>query len=580
MTVLHVVQDLPFPDDAVTETFAFIGRKGAGKTYGAGRFVEELLEIKAQVVVVDTVGNWYGLRLSKTGKRQGYDLPVFGGEHGDVPLERTGGALVADVLVDRNVSVVLDLTLFNQSARQQFMVDFAERLFHRKTRQRSPMHLVLEEAQRLIPQQTQGKGGLIPRLKGAMEEIVRIGRNYGIGCSMLTQRPQSVDKEVLNQTECLVVFQTVGTHERRAIKEWIVDKGLDVDLIDELPSLPVGTAYVWSPQWLSTLGKHKVLPKRTYDTSATPKLGMKRLPPRPLSKGDLQGLHAAMAESITKAEEHDPSALRRKVQTLTTELAKLREQVAMPTEPKVETRIKEKSVFTPRDRTLLSRFCNVLTSEGNRLEHLIEGMRGDTLAAANLINTVQRMVVVGEPTVSLKAPVQPPVKQPRTLKPAKSEGDVQLIGKMRDMLAALAATEGHTLSRKQLAVQVGMSVKSGGFNNYVGMLSRQSLVATANGQVSLTETGAYYADGVEIARTPEEVFALWLPKLVGKTKDILTLLFKHPTRIFTRAQVAEEVGMSVSSGGFNNYVGMLSRLNLIVTGQGSMRLNCEVFNLS
>jgi len=58
------------------------------------------------------------------------------------------------------------------------------------------------------------------------------------------------------------------------------------------------------------------------------------------------------------------------------------------------------------------------------------------------------------------------------------------------------------------------------------------------------------------------------------------LLFKHPTRIFTRAQVAEEVGMSVSSGGFNNYVGMLSRLNLIVTGHGSMRLNCDVFNLS
>jgi hypothetical protein len=444
------------------------------------------------------------------------------------------------------------------------------------------MHLVLEEAQRLIPQQTQGKGGLIPRLKGAMEEIVRIGRNYGIGCSMLTQRPQSVDKEVLNQTECLVVFQTVGTHERRAIKEWIVDKGLDVDLIDELPSLPVGTAYVWSPQWLSTLGKHKVLPKRTYDTSATPKLGMKRLPPRPLSRGDLSELQTAMSESITKAEEHDPSALRRKVQTLTAELAKLRAQT--PAEPKVETRVKEKSVLTARDRTLLSRLCNVFMSEGNRLEHLVEGMRGDALAASNIVTHVQQLLIPASPTalasLSVKPPVQPPMKQPRAVKPVKPDGDVQLIGKMRDMLAALAATTGHTLSRKQLAVQVGMSVKSGGFNNYVGMLSRQGLVTTANGNVALTDTGAYHAEGIEIAHTPDEVFALWLPKLVGKTKDILTLLFKHPTRIFTRAQVAEEVGMSVSSGGFNNYVGMLSRLNLIVTGHGSMRLNCDVFNLS
>jgi DNA helicase HerA-like ATPase len=45
---------------------------------------------------------------------------------------------------------------------------------------------------------------------GIYEEIIRLGRNYGIGVSMITQRPQSVNKEVLNQTECLFVGQVNG----------------------------------------------------------------------------------------------------------------------------------------------------------------------------------------------------------------------------------------------------------------------------------------------------------------------------------------------------------------------------------
>ena len=35
---------------------------------------------EAQTVILDPVGNWYGLRLDATGKKAMWDIPVFGGE--------------------------------------------------------------------------------------------------------------------------------------------------------------------------------------------------------------------------------------------------------------------------------------------------------------------------------------------------------------------------------------------------------------------------------------------------------------------------------------------------------------------
>ena len=99
--MLRLADGLSLPLDAATQTFAFIARKGAGKTYTAGKMVELLLEAGVQVVVLDTVGNWYGLRLGADGKSKGFDIPVLGGLRGDIPLEASGGALIAN-LSDRS----------------------------------------------------------------------------------------------------------------------------------------------------------------------------------------------------------------------------------------------------------------------------------------------------------------------------------------------------------------------------------------------------------------------------------------------------------------------------------------------
>jgi hypothetical protein len=103
---------------------------------------------------------------------------------------------------------------------------------------------------------------------GAFESIVRLGRNYGIGASLITQRPQSVNKEVLSQVECLCVLQVNGTHERKALEEWVQEAGADRKLVGELPGLERGEGYVWSPSWLRIFQRVHFAKKTTTSTRA------------------------------------------------------------------------------------------------------------------------------------------------------------------------------------------------------------------------------------------------------------------------------------------------------------------------
>lgn len=314
---LTFAEKLSLPIDAATQTFGFIARKRAGKTYAAGRLVESLLSRGVQVIVMDMIGKWWGLRLNRSGKRSShFDVIVIGGLHGDLPIEANSGALCADVAINNpRRAFVYDLSQLSLSARKRFAADFAERIWQRAKAEKRPRvrHIVVEEAQLLIPQKVFREDA---RMVGHWEEIVRLGGNYGIGVSMISQRPQSVNKEVLTQVECLVVLQTNGTPERKALKDWIVDKGANVDLVKELPQLPVGTAYIWSPQWLRVFAKYAICTKETFDSTATPKAGVRNRAPGKLKPIDLEALREQMAAVVKEAEGKDPSALKRRVAEL------------------------------------------------------------------------------------------------------------------------------------------------------------------------------------------------------------------------------------------------------------------------
>jgi hypothetical protein len=576
---IHLSDDLSLPLDAATQTIAVIARKGAGKTYAASKLAEEFLAHDVQVVVMDTVGNWYGLRIGADGKSSGFDIPVLGGLRGDAPITPEAGALIADLVVDTGRSFILDLSQFSLGARKKFATAFGEQLWKRKKGQSepTPVHVFLEECQLIIPQFV---GRDDARMVGIWEEIVRLGRNYGIGATMITQRPQSVNKEVLTQTECLLVLQVNGVPERKALKEWIVHQGAAVDLLEELPSLEVGTAYLWSPQWLRTFRKIRIAKKKTFDASATPKVGEKRVRAE-LKPLDLAELQARIAEVTKRAEENDPTALHRQVRQLQAELAKAKAAKPPPPGPTV---VKEVQVVKDQQVHRLEAAAKALVEASERAV----GQAKEILGALWIITQKKADLAPGftyRAKIVPRAPAEPKVVAPHPDRPpplpaAADPRGLTINRYALDLLRTVAQRHPMKLSRAQISTLSGRSPRSSAFDGAMAELKKLGhLVGAGDGLFELSPSGLELAgDAVGAGgQSSHEVIETWRRVLPAYERTLFEALLAHHPKLLSRADLAEASRKSITSSAFDGAISALKKNGLVTAEDGFLRLTNDLF---
>src|SRR5437016_1325037 len=131
-SALKIAAGLSLPPEIVTETVAVLAKRRVGKSYTMRRIVEQLLEARQQVVIVDPKGDQWGIRSSADGTKPGFPVVILGGEHGDVPLEVNSGEVVAKLVVEERVSILLDLSVFRKHEMATFMTAFLENLYRLK----------------------------------------------------------------------------------------------------------------------------------------------------------------------------------------------------------------------------------------------------------------------------------------------------------------------------------------------------------------------------------------------------------------------------------------------------------------
>jgi len=598
---LRLAEDLALPaDEAVSQKYAFLGRSGSGKTYGAMKLAELFLTADAQVIALDWVGNWWALRLNRDGKSPGFEgVYIFGGEHADVPLEMTGGAMMADLLVDKHISAVLDLSPFRKGERTRFVTAFAEQLFHRKKTARTACHLFLEEAQAFLPQMVRGDDA---RMVGVFEDIGKVGRNYGIGVSILSQRPQAVNKDVLNQTEVLLAFQTNGPQERKTIGGWVVEHGdADVALVNELPSLPRGDAFVWSPQWLQIRKRVHIAARETYDASSTPTQQAKRVKPAALTPADLESLGEAMKATVERAKAEDPRELRRQLAAAQQNVASAQKEIARLQAGTAATAPPERvEVLVIRDEQV-DRLEALLTVLDERVGHaaaalsqnvasVVELLRG---AAADVKDTVMRarMPIARNRQQSITSPRggdQPgprrnPVMTRRQTERQTVRGQAQRndcaagdMGKGERIVLAAVAQYPDGAARDQLTVLTGY--KRSSRDTYLQrLLSRGLVQINADSTISPTAEGVV-ALGDDYEPLPEgrDLRDYWLRRLSGGEHAILEVLLHAHGKAVAREDLDETTGYKRSSR--DTYIQRLvSRRLVVVEGRGAVRASETLF---
>jgi hypothetical protein len=551
---LHIAKNFSLPREAITQTFAILAKRGVGKTYTASVMAEEMLKAGLSTVVIDPIGVWWGLRASANGKQEGLPIIVLGGDHGDVPLEVAAGQTIADLIIEEHLSAVLDLSLFRKGEQVRFMTDFAERLYHKN---REPLHLMLDEADAWAPQRPM-KG--TERLLGAVEDLVRRGRARGLGMTLITQRAAVLNKNVLTQCEVLIALRTIAPQDRDAINAWIEVHGTpeqQKELMDSLPSLPIGTAWFWSPGWLDVFKQVHIRERETFDSSATPKVGKKLTPPKKLAEVDLTKLRERISATIEKAKADDPRELRRQLTEVKKQLKDSQGAV------KPEVKIEKVEVPILKD------------SHIKRLETVIE-------KAAIISTEIKSIVDVARRTITEnRHRLTPSIRQQPILKPKENGMDhsVSLRAGARRILAELAVRSPAGYTKAQVGGLTRFAHKAGTFGAYFGDLKKAGLIEVRSGLLYATQAGIEYL-GENIPSAPtthEEAMQLWRKALRAGAYRMLEIIVASGPNGIHQEEVASAVDMTYGAGTFSAYMGDLKRNGLITMNNGVAIANDILF---
>jgi hypothetical protein len=545
----------PIPKEALDDRLAFIGTSGSGKTYGAGGAVELLLASAAKVVIIDPLGVWWGLRLDAGGQPSKFDLPIFGGAHGDLPLNEGAGKLIGETVASMRESCIVDLSgLPTKEGERRFMLAFLEALYRHAGG--DPMHAIFDEADLWAPQNP-SKQGAGPQLQSLMEQIVRRGRVRGFIPWLITQRPAVISKDVLSQADGLVAFKLTASQDRKAIGDWVrgqADEGQWPALDAQLPTMQRGHGLIWLPS-RGILKSSDFPAKVTFDSSATPKRGEKRKR-RELKSLDLEGLKDRLSSIDAEAKANDPKALKAEVARLSRELATA--QKAKPAAPELPNRWKaEADQLWERTRAAEQR---ANAAEGKLAK--ISKILGSAAAVIEKLDEKQiERLQEGRPG---------PVMPMRAAPAIAADGSVP--SGCAKPLAALAGAYPGGMTESQWATSAGYKKSGGTWGEYRRRLVRAGMIELRGDQWFATDLGAASAGPVELPPSPGPELARWWAKRISGTPKMVEVLLEAWPNSIGREELGERMGMIHTGGSFGEYVRRLRRNEIAVEDASGIRL--------
>ena len=561
---LSLSDHLHLPVDAVTQTFAILGKRGSGKTTTATVLTEELLAAGQPVVVIDPLDVTWGLRSSRDGKAPGYAITVLGGDLADLPLDAASGAAIAEFVVEHHAPIILSLRHFSLTDQRRFVTDFAERLYALKGKQtnRTALHLVIDEVDEFAHQR-------IPagheRLFGAIDRIVRRGRSAGLGVTMISQRPAVIHKDILSQAEVLICHQTISPQDRKALEAWIESHDAHdqrSQFLSSISSLRRGEAWVWSPGWLDVFERVTIRDRQTFDSSATPKAGEAAATPKQLATVDLAQLEARIAATVEKAKADDPKELRRRLLESQQRIAQL--EKAAGDHPTVEPQTV--AVVSPAVREQVATLRGLVETSLHEVYTLVERVERDVLREVLTLDGLLAVLPPAAPVVesanaARKSSVVPGI--------AKVQTPANLARPQQRILSALLWGETYlrapSMARVQVAFLADASPRSSAYVNNLGALRTAGLIDYPGpGIVSLTTPGRFAAQpDASTPQTSAELQAHICGKLPSPQARIVEALCDAYPIALSREALARQAQASATSSAYVNNLGALRSLGLI-----------------
>ena len=168
---------------------AIMARSGHGKSYLARFMVERIIDTyKLPAIIIEPVTEYESL------------LEIYPGV-----LFKDEEAIPLEPVTMFEVSLEVPITIINyenspMSRTREIISKYFELLIRKAKKKKTPFLLVVEEAHLLAPQRfTRNTMKLLEQ----MEYVAKVGRKLGINYILITQRPASINKDVLSQINML-----------------------------------------------------------------------------------------------------------------------------------------------------------------------------------------------------------------------------------------------------------------------------------------------------------------------------------------------------------------------------------------
>ncbi|MFB6228765.1 MAG: LAGLIDADG family homing endonuclease [Halobacteriales archaeon] len=248
--------------------------------------IEKLLDAGYPVLIVDTDGEYYGLK-------EEYELLHAGAdEECDIQVSPEHAEKVADLALGENVPVILDVSGYLDGSEASDLIrETARHLFAKEKKLKKPFLLVIEEVHEYIPE-----GGGLDDTGRMLIKVGKRGRKHGLGIVGISQRPADVKKDFITQANWLVWHRLTWQNDTDVVKRVVGS-----EYAGEVADLDDGEAFLqrdWTDGGVTRVQFDR---KQTFDAGATP--GLEEFE-RPELKSVSDGLVNDLAE-ITDAKQRE-----------------------------------------------------------------------------------------------------------------------------------------------------------------------------------------------------------------------------------------------------------------------------------
>jgi hypothetical protein len=543
---LDLYEPSRLPRAALKQHVITLGKTGAGKSSTMRLLVENLLSLDRPVCVIDPKGDWWGIKLNRSGRGPGYPVIIFGGEHADIPLTVHAGAYVAELVATGNRPCIVDLGGWTVGDRTRFFIDFAQALFRHS---RSPLWLCIDEAHNFAPQ-----GKIMDPQAGQMlhwaNRLASEGRGKGITLLSASQRPQKVHKDYLTSHETLIAMRVIHPLDRDAIKDWVdgcpdLDRGKEV--LRSLASLKRGEAWVWSPE--IGFGPERIqFPLfATYDSFAAP-TGEMTGKLRGWAAVDLGEVRARLAAVVEEARANDPAVLKAEITLLKRKL------MVAPKEVDPQLLANAEAAGYARGKAEAAEIWRQLRSKLKGLDDLLAPIAAEVEKQPRQIGCH-----IIPARSSLTGPASPPNAE-------EIKSDATLTGPQRELLAALAwwRDMGHAaVTRPQLAAKAGWKTKGSHLRNRLSELRTGGLIEYRLHTVALTPAGNAVAPQPDLGVSLVDSIRSALNGPQREVFDALLDLSLGGHAVLSRDQLAEQLAWDAAGSHLRNRLSELAAMEIV-----------------